>query len=152
MPDLNMSIRKNYIEAFNKIRKRFGWKPHDHEIPGNISLKEAIGYTGEFIVESGEEHFRYDYYRKKINNTPTMFGIGRVKKIVHLDLGCGPGLFSWVVRDYMLKSYGKKPGDIEFIGYDHAQNMIRLAKLFQEYLPVEYNLMAILRLAKYEKC
>ena len=59
---------------------------------------------------------------------------------MHLDLGCGPGLFSWVVQDYMLTKYRKNPGDIDLIGYDYAENMIRLAALFQEHLPVEYNL------------
>jgi len=34
--------------------------------------------------------------------------------------------------------YEKKAGDPEFIGYDHAQEMIHLANLFQEYLPVKY--------------
>ena len=43
------------------------------------------------------------------------------------------------VHDYMLKKYGKKPGYIELIGYDYAQEMIHLANLFQENLPDEYN-------------
>ena len=40
----------------------------------------------------------------------------------------------------MLTKYRKNPGDIDLIGYDYAENMIRLAALFQEHLPVEYNL------------
>ena len=40
----------------------------------------------------------------------------------------------------MLTKYRKNPGDIDLIGYDYAENMIRLAAQFQEYLPVEYNL------------
>ena len=133
-----MQIRKHYINSFNQISNKFGELPCSHIIPENVSLREAIGYTREFIVESDVKHFRYDYYRKKIDNALSRFGIDQAKKTIHLDLGCGPGLFSWVVQDFMLKNYGKIPGDLEFIGYDHAQNMIRLAKLFQEYLPVEY--------------
>ena len=134
-----MQIREHYIESFNRISSEFGGEPCSHIIPRTVSLKQAIGYTSEFIVKPGEEYFRYDYYKKKFRDAITRLGfIPAENKINHLDLGCGPGLFSWVVQDFMLKNYGKKSGDLEFIGYDHAQNMIRLAKLFQEYLPVEY--------------
>ena len=133
-----MQIREYYIQSFRQIKRKFGELPCSHFIPENISLQQAIGYTREFIVESDVEHFRYDYYRKKIGNALTMFGIEQAKKTIHLDLGCGPGLFSWVIQDYMHKHYRKNPGDLEFIGYDHAQEMIHLANLFQEYLPVNF--------------
>ena len=69
----------------------------------DVSLQGAIGYTSKYIVESGEEHYRYDYYRYILNTALNFFGIHRSKyKIFHLDLGCGPGLFSWVVQDYLL--------------------------------------------------
>ena len=143
-----MQIRKHYINSFNQISNKFGELPCSHIIPENVSLREAIGYTREFIVESDVKHFRYDYYRKKIDNALSRFGIDQAKKTIHLDLGCGPGLFSWVVQDYMLKNYGKKTGDLEFIGYDHARNMIHLAKLFQEYLPVKYKFDGYFKVGK----
>ena len=138
-----MQIREYYIQSFNQIRRKFGELPCSHLIPENVSLRAAIGYTRRFIVEpakivNGKEYRRYDYYNDKIGKALTMFGISQAKKTIHLDLGCGPGLFSWVIQDYMLEHYGKKPGDLEFIGYDHAREMIHLANLFQEYLPVEY--------------
>jgi len=138
-----MQIRENYIQSFNQIRRKFGELPCSHLIPENVSLRAAIGYTRRFIVEpakivNGKEYRRYDYYNEKIGKALTMFGIDQAKKTIHLDLGCGPGLFSWVIQDYMHKHYRKKPGDLEFIGYDHAQEMIHLANLFQEYLPVNY--------------
>jgi len=61
------------------------------------------------------------------------------RQIVNLDLGCGPGLFSWVVWDYFQKSE-KNDSCIRLVGYDYAKNMIRLANLFKEYLPMEFNL------------
>ena len=135
-----MQIREHYINSFNQIRNKFGELPCNHLISENVSLKKAIGYTRQFIVESDQEHFRYDYYKRKIGEAITRLGLNPVEnKITHLDLGCGPGLFSWVVRDCLRSRYKKNPDDIELIGYDYAENMIHLANLFHEYLPVEYN-------------
>ena len=137
-----MQIREHYIESFNQITNKYPWHTsYDHRIPRNITLPEAIGYTNKFIIESEVEHFRYDYYREFLETALTQVGFEPEKnRIMHLDLGCGPGLFSWVVQDYMLKKYGKNPGDTDLIGYDYAENMIHLAAIFQEHLPVEYNL------------
>ena len=135
-----MQIREHYIESFGKIRNRFREAPCDHVIPGNVSLQSAIGYTNEFIVESEQKHFRYDYYQKELGKAMTGFGFNPLEnRITHLDLGCGPGLFSWVVQDYLCSRYKMDPDDIELIGYDYAKNMIHLANLFHEVLPVEYN-------------
>lgn len=149
-----MLIRDCYIKSFNeiegKIEGRYGTSiSRNHIIPKNASIEEVIGYTRRFIVESGEEHFRYDYYRDILAKALTRFRFNATKnKIAHLDLGCGPGLFSWVVQDYLLSKYKMKPGNIDLIGYDHAKKMIRLAKLFKEYLPVEYNFEGYFELDK----
>ena len=136
-----MQIRENYITSFNRIRDKHGSVLFSsYIIPTDVSLQGAIGYTNKYIVESGEEHYRYDYYRYILNTALNFFGIHRSKyKIFHLDLGCGPGLFSWVVQDYLLARCHRSPGDIELVGYDYAKKMIRLANLFRDYLPVEFN-------------
>lgn len=48
---------------------------------------------------------------------------GHVGSIRHVDLGCGPGLFTWAVRD----AFRDKRSEVEFYGYDHSSEMIRLA-------------------------
>ena len=136
-----MQIREQYIESFKQITTKYPFIPsYAHIIPENITLTEAIGYANKFIIDSEVEHFRYDYYREFLDKSLTMSGLKpKNKQIVHLDLGCGPGLFSWVIQDYMVTKYGMNSGNIEHIGYDHAENMIRLAVLFKEHIPAEYN-------------
>lgn len=52
----------------------------------------------------------------------------RTGTAVHVDIGCGPGLFSWVVHDHFDDTELK----VQLYGYDHATEMIRLAKLIQD--------------------
>lgn len=138
-----MLIRDYYEQAFNAIKSEHGEQPSSHVIPANISLEQAIGYTRRHVIEGvyNKRHYRYDRYRnaldKALKEKLRFRPVNR--RIVNLDLGCGPGLFSWVVRDYMLKEYGSNDGDISLIGYDHAKNMIRLADLFRERLSMKIN-------------
>ena len=52
----------------------------------------------------------------------------RTGTAVHVDIGCGPGLFSWVVHDH----FDGTEVDMQLYGYDHATEMIRLARLIQD--------------------
>lgn len=150
MPKRKDYIREHYIDSFNHIKNKYGEDVSSYVIPSDASLQKAIGYTGQFIVNSSEEHYRYNYYQKYLDSALRMldFNLTNNRRIIHLDLGCGPGLFSWVVQDRLLKNYGKKSGDIELIGYDHAKYMIRLANLFHGHLPVEYNFEGYSRINK----
>lgn len=149
-----MRIKNHYIEGFNKISDKYGEVFCGYEIPEDISLEQAIGYTNEYIIKSKpNKHFRYDYYRKILAKAVSELDFNPANnRIIHLDLGCGPGLFSWVVQDYMLLGLEKNHSDLDLIGYDHAKNMIRLASLFQghlrKHLPVEYNLGGYFKIVK----
>ena len=134
-----MLIIDSYISAFNAISARHDEEPSDYEIGPNASLGKVIRYTRNYIVESDERHYRYKYYYEALSK-----GLKRLRFdpgdrcIVHLDLGCGPGLFSWVVHDFMAqKQLDTSRG--EFFGYDHANNMIVLARLFKHALPRVFN-------------
>ena len=141
-------IRDHYIAVSQLIGNEHLGKrtdiPRAEEISEDVPLGQAIGYTYKHISDVGnwsedsQPHYRYNRYEQALRK---FYCNSANKRIMHLDLGCGPGLFSWVVRDYVLKNYGKESGDIELVGYDYAPNMIRLAELFREYLPVdvEYN-------------
>ena len=69
-------------------------------------------------------HYRFDRYAQavRIALRRTTFGTTGDGPIVHVDLGCGPGPFSWVVSD-ALRQNGN---DIQLYGFD-AREMIRLA-------------------------
>lgn len=127
-----MSIRGHYIQAFETIRNRYGEEGSGWEINPDVSLKQAIGYTRQYVIGHDKPHFRYDYYRDALDwaFSTLRFGPGN-GDILCMDLGCGPGLFSWVVQDYMVSRSVRK-GDIEIIGYDHANNMIRLLNMFHD--------------------
>ena len=127
-----MSIRDQYRQAFAAIRDSYGEEGSGWEIDSNVSLKQAIGYTGQYVVGHERQHFRYDYYHDVMCRVMRDLRYDPVnRKILCMDLGCGPGLFSWVVQDYMVSRSVRK-GDIEIIGYDHAENMVRLSKKFHD--------------------
>ena len=79
------------------------------------------------------KHFRYGrysqmldhYFRKHLGG----HGGGRRPQIVHVDLGTGPGLFNWVVYDYVQTawSHPTRPQLAQF-GYDHSSAMVELAE------------------------
>ena len=128
-----MSIRDQYIQAFETIRGRYGEESSGWKIDSNVSLKKAIGYTGRYVVRHERPHFRYDYYREVLCKAMRDLHYDPVNRtILCMDLGCGPGLFSWVVQDYM-SDLSVEEGNVEIAGYDHAKSMIQLSNIFHDY-------------------
>ena len=156
-----MKLIKDHTDRlFSELaRERFGrYVDIDitEEIPTDISFEDAMRYTFRFIApdkSSKKPNYRYDRYTECLASTLHRFHYyfnRENKRIMHLDLGCGPGLFSWVVWDYAI-DYGKKPDDIELIGYDRAPNMIHLAHLFRDRFRgrlLEYNFEGYYELEK----
>lgn len=134
-----MQIRDRYIEVFNGIAKKCGETASSHVVSKDVSLEKSIGYTRKFVVEHSKEHFRYDYYRHVLGESVKKFHfIHRDKKLVHVDIGCGPGLFSWVVLDYMTAYHDRNETNLHFMLYDHASSMVDLAALFWKRLSVTH--------------
>ena len=134
-----MSIRDNYIPAFNSIVPRHGQRPATAQIGPQDSLRETIGYTREYVVEHTTPHFRYDYYRNALARALRLlrFDPGD-RRVVHLDIGCGPGVFSWVMYDHMVSLDTRNSDQVDYYGYDHCAAMIELAHLFLELFPDRY--------------
>ena len=147
-PGVGMPIRDHYIQAFDAIREQYGEEPSGYEISAEASLQEVIGYTGRFVIRDKEDYFRYEYYLDCLRESLIylIFDFTN-RQIFHLDIGCGPGVFSWVVHDYFSWFFdncvtGHERNDIAHIstiGYDHAKNMIYLADLFHKYIPAKYD-------------
>ena len=134
-----MSIRDNYKSAFNTIRQHYGEEPSTAQIGPADSLRKTIGYTRQFVVEHTQRHFRYRYYEdalcyacKELRFDPAD------RRVVHLDIGCGPGVFSWVMYDHQASRAARDPGQVDYYGYDHSAAMIMLAHLFLERFPDQY--------------
>ena len=60
-------------------------------------------------------------------------------QVVHLDIGCGPGVFCWVMHDHMASRKPHRPDSVVYYGYDHCANMIGLAHLFLDGLHAQYD-------------
>ena len=134
-----MSIRDNYIPAFNSIARVHGERPSTAHIGPDDSLQKVLGYTRRYVVVQATQHFRYDYYRDALSLALTRLNFEPAdRRVVHLDIGCGPGVFSWVMYDYMAAQNTLDPGQADYYGYDHCAAMIKLANLFLERLPDRY--------------
>ena len=57
-------------------------------------------------------------------NAETVDAAGTSKCLVVVDIGCGPGIFSWVVHDYFVSSPSV---DVKLFAVDRCPNMVRLA-------------------------
>lgn len=103
-------------------------------IRNDATMLECKKYAMYYMVggKRSYAHYRYDRYYKLFEQVMTGRSVG--ESVYHLDLGCGPGLFTWVVRDYF---HLHAVADVRFNGYDHAPNMIKIARKIWKRLNVE---------------
>ena len=147
-----MSIRDNYIRAFNSIAQRHGERHSNARIGPWDSLRETIGYTREYVVEHTTPHYRYQYYHGALSGALKRLPFDPADRpLVHLDIGCGPGVFSWVMYDYMASQEKRDPGRVAYYGYDHCAAMIELAHLFLGCFPDPYEFRGFSDLAEISK-
>ena len=135
-----MRLRHQYLGACDRVISKTGTARVPYRIPEDATLKQCAGYMEDYIIRD-RQHFRYDYYMRMLD-----FGFGReldVERggskplIIHVDLGTGPGIFNWVVYDYVQRKWKRKnrPGLKQF-GYDRCPAMVKLAKRIQKDLGV----------------
>lgn len=124
-----MLIRDHYISAIDRMASRFGRESGDHVIPRDATLPRCIDYAACYLDEiDDDEHYRYNRYMLALTELLTHYGDHRrTPRIVHVDVGCGPGVFSWVVHDYF--SVKERGTEIELRAYDSSSEMVRLAGL-----------------------
>lgn len=128
----NRDIRDRYTDAIGAMEAKHRTMGVGHQFPKNTSLAQCIGYARRFVIESpsGDPHYRYDRYMCGLKATLRQYPVS-AGTVVHVDIGCGPGLFTWVVRDYFRNI---PQVDVELYGYDHAPKMVKLARLIWEYM------------------
>ena len=125
---LTVNIRDKYVDAIEAIARRERVTTHGnvaYEIGAGATRRQCLRYALRHVVRHRQQHYRYDRYRGALNRalypaTVHRHGDGL---LVHVDLGCGPGLFTWVISDLSLRW----DVDVEQYGYDHSPEMIRLA-------------------------
>ena len=119
-------IRGKYREIIRSLAIEHRVVSFDYEVPEDATLSQCIGYANQYVVglAGSRPHYRYDRYMRVLES---MFQQHPVRRgtIVHVDIGCGPGLFTWVVRDHLRDMPNVS---VDFYGYDHAQQMVSLAR------------------------
>lgn len=134
-----MAIRDYYAPTLDAIAHQYGEAPAAFHIGPDTPLQTLVGYTRRHVVDGDEPHFRYGYYRDALSLAfeRLRFDPGD-RQVVHLDIGCGSGVFSWVLYDHMTSHETLDPDHVDFYGYDHCGGMIDLAHLFLEHFPERY--------------
>ena len=122
-----MRIRKRYIQVVEAIAEQAGASDAgaNYHVSVEATRRECLAYTLKWVVRNTTQHYRYDLYRDSLSMALN-FNASRMNNrsaLLHLDLGSGPGLFTWVVRDALRKN----PSTIEYYGYDHSSEMVSLA-------------------------
>ena len=94
-------VKDYYREAIRQVMKAKGDSPlkdrPDYELPPDAGITEVLQYTDSFVAGTHDtvDHYRYNRYVETLNLlTPS-----KVRQ-VHVDIGCGVGLFSWAFLDW----------------------------------------------------
>lgn len=135
-----MRLRDRYLGACDRVISKTGTAGASYRIPEDATLKQCAGYLKKYIVHE-RQHLRYDYYMEMLD-----FGFGRhldvgrggsKPLIIHVDLATGPGIFNWVVYDYVQRKRKRKNRpSLKQFGYDRCPAMVKLAKRIQKDLGV----------------
>ena len=90
----------------------------------DTSFDEAVRNTAWYCwLADTQPHYRYRRYQEVLQRIRLPPGDYRV---VHLDIGCGAGLFSWAFLDWAGNNHlGYER--IALYGFDHSPEMINLA-------------------------
>lgn len=131
------NIRERYADAVVYLADKHGCSSSGYVIESSATVQQCIGYTWSYIVEETMGHYRYDKYVRALGRLQRCHpDFPRATTVVHIDLGCGPGLFTWVVRDYFR---GYSEVDLESYGHDHAPSMLYIAdSLWQNFGEVSH--------------
>ena len=123
-------IREQYVDVLEGLATQFGRDEGNHIIPVNASFHRCIDYACRYFYERDSvPHYRFRRYRAALARLLNVFD-GHLDRnseaIIHIDVGCGPGLFSWAAHDYFIENGGGR--SLELYGYDHCPAMVRLAQ------------------------
>ena len=125
-------IRNLYPGVIQKIMTEYGIESVDnpnHIILSDTGFAEVIQYTEWFTFKGDSVLFyRYRRYSEILNYLKASD-----KQVAHVDIGCGAGLFSWVLLD-QAKIRGIRYDQVSLYGLDHSHTAVHLAGMIRERL------------------
>ena len=119
-------IRDLYIPAVGQIMAQHNIRPPlgrpNHVVPPDADFGQVVQHTDYWLNRRDSvRYYRYNRYYDVMTNIE--MGSNR---LVHVDIGCGAGLFSWVVLD-RATHVGLSYERVALYGLDHCQAMVDLA-------------------------
>lgn len=126
------ALKDRYLPVCDRLVQTVGTEDVGHQIPKDATLKQCVGYLNQYIVDT-RTHFRYMRYSRMVDHYFRQHLGGSKQRhrppIVHVDLGTGPGIFNWVVYDYVQQNWRpeRRPRLTQF-GYDRCSAMVELAE------------------------
>lgn len=124
-----ITLKDRYLPVCDRLIRDAGTEDVGYRIPKDATLKQCVSYVKQHIVHD-RDHFRYLRYTRMVEHYfRDHLGEERRSQIIHVDLGTGPGIFNWVVHDYVQQNWRPKsrPQLAQF-GYDHCPVMVELAE------------------------
>ena len=101
----------------------------NHLIRPGSTLAEVVQYTDWFCRRADSvEHYRYDRYREILRYVRPR---PDCNQITHVDIGCGGGLFSWVLLDWA-REHNLPLNRVSLHGLDRSSMMIYLAHFMRD--------------------
>ena len=126
------TLRVRYLPVCDRLVRKVGTEHVGYRIPKDATLKQCVGYLSQHIVHD-RSHFRYMRYFRMVDHYFRQHLGGSTERrrplVVHVDLGTGPGIFNWVVYDYVQQKWRpeRRPRLAQF-GYDRCSAMVELAE------------------------
>ena len=126
---MTQNIRGKYVAVINAIAEEHDSNDCHYVVPKNATLAQCIHYAQEYYVKGDEKHHRYDRCRRLLKTALNSLSpnTSSEQTLLHLDIGAGPGLYSWVLRDYARRNYPTI--NLKLYGYDRAPRMAKLANM-----------------------
>ena len=127
-------VKDYYREVIREVMKANRVNPlvdrPDYELSPDAGITEVLQYTDSFVAgtHDTEDHYRYNRYIETLN----LITASKARQ-VHVDIGCGAGLFSWAFLDWATAN-GLEHKRTRLFGLDHNQASLRLAKQIRKRL------------------
>ena len=126
---MTQNIRDKYVAVINAIAKEHGSNYCHYVVPKDATLAQCVRYAERYYIQRHDPYHRYDRCWRLLETalSHTLPNTSSRQTLLHIDIGAGPGLYSWVLRDYVRRNYPTV--NLKLYGYDCAPKMAKLANM-----------------------